>query len=141
MNLVLLVAGSVVGALSESLVPLIAGRGLQGLAAGVIPLGISAMRDVLPAEKLAGSVALMSASLGVGGALGLPLAAIIADYTDWYFLFWTAAALGAIVAVLIVVIVPEPKVRTGGKFDFVGAASLSTALITLLAISKGARWG
>ena len=31
---------------------MVAGRVLQGLAAGVIPLGISIMRDELPAEKL-----------------------------------------------------------------------------------------
>lgn len=141
-SMALLVAGSVVGALSDSLMPLIVGRALQGLAAGVIPLGISVMRDVLPSEKLAGSVALMSASLGVGGALGLPVAAILAEYADWHFLFWTAAALGAIATALIVMIVPESQVRTGGSFDFLGAASLSTGLITLLlAISKGSSWG
>src|SRR5690348_4306091 len=68
----MLVAGSVVAALSSSLVPMIAGRALQGLASGVIPLGISIMRDELPSEKVGTAVAQMSASLGVGGALGLP---------------------------------------------------------------------
>ena len=33
-------------------VPMVVGRTLQGLAAGVIPLGISIMRDELPAERL-----------------------------------------------------------------------------------------
>ncbi|PVY29925.1 MFS transporter [Williamsia muralis] len=83
-SVVLLIAGSVVAALSSSLVPLIVGRVLQGLAAGTIPLGISIMRDVLPPKKLAGAVAMMSASLGVGGALGLPIAALIAEYADWH---------------------------------------------------------
>nr|WP_296773586.1 MFS transporter [Rhodococcus sp. (in: high G+C Gram-positive bacteria)] len=141
-SLALMVAGSVVGALSESLVPLVVGRALQGLAAGVIPLGISIMRDVLPREKLAGATATMGASLGVGGALGLPVAALIAEYADWHLLFWISAALGVIVAGLIVVTVPESEIRTGGSFDTVGAASLSIALISLLlAISKGSSWG
>ncbi|WP_285188324.1 MFS transporter [Rhodococcus sp. MEB041] len=141
-SLALLVAGSVVGALANSLVPLVVGRALQGLAAGVIPLGISVMRDVLPRHKLPGSIALMSASLGVGGALGLPAAAIIAEYADWHFLFWTAAALGALVAVAVVVVVPESTVRTGGTFDIGGALTLSVALVTLLlGISKGSDWG
>jgi len=87
LSLVLLVAGSVVAALSNSLVPMIAGRALQGLAAGVIPLGISIMRDELPAEKLGSSVAMMSASLGVGGALGLPASALLVENTDWHMLF------------------------------------------------------
>ncbi len=72
-SLVLLVLGSVVCALSNSLVPMVVGRSLQGLASGVIALGISVMRDVLSAERLSSGTALMSASLGIGGALGLPL--------------------------------------------------------------------
>ena len=50
--LVILVIGSVIGAFSYSLVPLVIGRALQGLAAGVVPLGISLMRDELPPERL-----------------------------------------------------------------------------------------
>lgn len=141
-SLALLIVGSVVGALSSSVVPLVIGRVLQGLAAGVIPLGISIMRDVLPPKKLAGAVAMMSASLGVGGALGLPVAALIAEYANWHVLFWVSAALGVVVTALILATVPESTVRTGGKFDFVGAVTLSIALITLLlAISKGNTWG
>jgi EmrB/QacA subfamily drug resistance transporter len=139
---VLLVSGSIVCALSESLVPMVIGRTLQGLAAAVVPLGISIMRDVLPAEKLAGSTALMSASLGVGGALGLPSAAFIADNYSWHVLFWTSAALGVVALALVVTIVPESKVRTGGRFDLIGSLGLSAALVSLLlAISKGADWG
>src|SRR5689334_14148154 len=83
-SIVLLVSGSVVCALADSLVPMIAGRALQGLSAAVVPLGISILRDTVSAEKLAGSTAVMSASLGVGGALGLPTAAFIADNWDWH---------------------------------------------------------
>ncbi|MFE9444725.1 MFS transporter [Streptomyces sp. NPDC006602] len=141
-SIVLLIAGSVVCALSDSVIPMIAGRALQGLAAGVIPLGISIMRDVLPAERLAGSTAMMSASLGVGGALGLPSAAFIADKWDWHLLFWTSAALGAVAFALVLTLVPESKVRAGGRFDLVGSLGLSAGLVTLLlAVSKGGDWG
>ncbi|WP_369260325.1 MFS transporter [Streptomyces sp. R35] len=141
-SIVLLVAGSVVCALSDSLAPMIIGRTLQGLAAAVVPLGISIMRDVLPKERLTSSIALMSASLGVGGALGLPTAAFIADRFDWHILFWTSAALGAVAFALVLTLVPESKVRAGGRFDLIGAIGLSTALVSLLlAVSKGSTWG
>ncbi|MFE2425864.1 MFS transporter [Streptomyces sp. NPDC059373] len=141
-SIVLLVAGSVVCALSDSLVPMIVGRTLQGLAAAVVPLGISIMRDILPKERLTGSIALMGASLGVGGALGLPVAAFVADRFDWHILFWTSAALGAVAFALVLTIVPESKVRAGGRFDLIGALGLSAALVSLLlAISKGSDWG
>ncbi|MEU6916773.1 MFS transporter [Streptomyces olindensis] len=141
-SLVMLVAGSVTAALSDSLAPMIVGRALQGLASGVIPLGISIMRDELPAERLGSATALMSASLGVGGALGLPAAALIADHFDWHALFWASAGLGAVALVLVPAIVPESRVRTGGRFDLVGGIGMAAGLVSLLlAISKGADWG
>ncbi|MGW0579031.1 MFS transporter [Streptomyces sp. NPDC002920] len=141
-SLVMLMAGSVTAALSDALAPMIVGRALQGLASGVIPLGISIMRDELPAERLGSATALMSASLGVGGALGLPAAALIADHFDWHMLFWTSAVLGAVALVLVLLAVPESQVRTGGRFDVVGALGMAGGLISLLlAVSKGADWG
>lgn len=141
-SLLLLVVGSALCGLGDSLTPLIVGRTLQGLAAGVVPLGISIMRDELPAERLGSSMALMSASLGVGGALGLPIAALIAENTDWHVLFWTSAGLGAVAVALVLTLVPESEVRSGGRFDLVGAIGLSAALVCLLlAVSKGADWG
>ncbi|SDQ24893.1 Major Facilitator Superfamily protein [Actinopolyspora saharensis] len=142
LSLALMVLGSITGGLSNSLVPMIVGRALQGLAAGVIPLGISIMRDELPAERLGSAIAMMSASLGVGGALGLPAAAFLAEYTDWHVLFWASAALGACATALVLAVVPESAVRTGGRFDLPGAIGLSTGLVCLLlAISKGGDWG
>jgi MFS family permease len=141
-SLVLMAAGSFLCALSDSLVPMLAGRVLQGLSAGVIPLGISIMRDEMPAERLGSATALMSASLGVGSALGLPLSALVADNFDWHILFWGSGILGAVGTLLVVMLIPESGVRTGGRFDLLGALGLSAALVSLLlAMSKGANWG
>jgi EmrB/QacA subfamily drug resistance transporter len=141
-SLALMILGSVICALSESVTPMVIGRLVQGLALGFIPLGISIMRDVLPPAKLASSIALMSASLGVGGAVGLPLSALVAQSFDWHILFWSAAALGAVALLLVRLVVPESDQRPGGRFDFVGAVGLSIGLVALLlAISKGGTWG
>ncbi|NED85490.1 MFS transporter, partial [Streptomyces sp. SID11233] len=61
-----LIAGSVVCALSSSVLPMIVGRALQGMGMGVVPLGIALLRDVVPAERLSSSIALVSASMGIG---------------------------------------------------------------------------
>ncbi|MFD6801113.1 MFS transporter [Streptomyces cyaneofuscatus] len=146
-SLVPLILGSVVCALSSSVVPMITGRGLQGLGMGVVPLGISLLRDVVPAEKLGPSIAIMSASMGVGGALGLPFAAAIAENTSWRVLFWVVAVLAVAVGALILALVPgdRPADRPAGtssRFDLPGAIGLGAALIALLlAVSKGADWG
>ena len=94
---VLLLAGSLVCALSDSLVPVVAGRGLQGLAMGFIPVGISLMREVVPPAMATTAVAAMSATLGVGGAIGLPLSAWIVQTGDWHTLFWVATGLAVLV--------------------------------------------
>ncbi|WP_250288180.1 MFS transporter [Streptomyces atroolivaceus] len=138
-----LVAGSVVCALSSSVVPMIVGRGLQGMGMGMVPLGIALLRDVVPAEKLSGSIALVSASMGIGGALGLPISAAVAEYTSWRVLFWGSAVLAVMIAVLIWLFVPDvPAGAKGQRFDAPGAIGLAIGLVSLLlAISKGADWG
>ncbi|RVW10468.1 MFS transporter [Prescottella agglutinans] len=141
-SLLLVVLGSVVCAFANSLIPLIVGRALQGASVGVIPLGISILRDELPPRKVAGAMAIVSATLGVGGAVGLPVAAAIAQVADWHVLFWVSAGLGLLCMALAIFMIPESPVRTPGRFDFVGAVGLSAALILfLLPITKGGTWG
>ncbi|MFG3089365.1 MFS transporter [Streptomyces antibioticus] len=141
-GLTLLIAGSVTAALGDTLTPLLVGRALQGLALGVIPLGIGILRDQLPAERRDVAFALMSTSLGAGGALGLAVGALGTDRFDPHALFWTSAALGAVAAVLVLVAVPESAGRTGGRFDLAGALGLAIGSgCLLLGISQGAERG
>ena len=140
---VMLTVGSVIAALTSSLAPLVVGRALQGFGAPVIPLGISVLRAALPAERVGSAMGMVSASLGVGGALGLPLSAVIAEHLNWHALFWCAAALGLLSGVLFATLVPDivPSASLG-RFDVPGALGLSVALLLLLLpISKGAGWG
>lgn len=140
--LLLQAAGAVLAALSDSLIPMIVARVLQGMAAGVIPLGISILRDVLPPKRLGSAVALVSATLGVGGALGLPLSAIVADSLNWHALFWLAAGIALTCFVLFAAIVPASAQRAKGRLDVVGIIGLSIGLVgVLIAISRGSQWG
>ncbi|QIG39205.1 MFS transporter [Microbacterium sp. 4R-513] len=140
--LVIMVIGSVIAALSPGIVGIIVGRTLQGAIVGVVPLGISILRDVLHENRVDSAIALISATLGVGGALGLPISAFITERADWHVLFWVAAGLGVIVFWLVLWIVPVSVLRTAGRFDFVGAAGLTVGLLgLLLAISRGDEWG
>lgn len=138
-----LILGSVLCAVSSSLLPMIIGRAMQGIGAGLIPLGIAIMRDLLPKEKLMGSISMMSASMGIGGALGLPIAAAVADNFSWRTLFWATAVLSVLVLVLMWrVIPPTPVTRAQSRFDFVGGLGLGAGLVLLLlGVSKGGQWG
>jgi len=137
-----LVAGSLIAALSPGIVGVIVGRTLQGAVTGVVPLGISILRDVLRQDRVGSAVALISATMGVGGALGMPISALITEGADWHALFWMSAGLGTLVFVLTLWIVPVSVLRTAGRFDYVGAAGLAIGLVgVLLAISRGNEWG
>ncbi|AQU68922.1 MFS transporter [Streptomyces niveus] len=141
-SLAVMVVGSLVCAFTDDLTVMIAGRALQGFAMGAIPLGIGIMRDELPREKLGSAMALMSSSIGVGGGLALPGAALVAQHADWHTLFFGAAGLGVLSMVLTVLVVPESSVRAGGRFDWFGALGLSAGLVALLLpITKGSAWG
>ena len=140
--LAVMIAGSVIAAVSGGIVGLIIGRALQGAVVGVVPLGISIMRDVLHENRVDSAIALMSATLGVGGALGLPISALVAENADWHWLFWIAGGLGAVVFALVLWVVPVSVLRTAGRFDYLGAVGLAIGLIgILLAVSRGNTWG
>jgi MFS family permease len=139
---VLLIVGSLIAASTSTLLPLIVGRGLQGFGIPIIPLGISVLRSCVPPERVGSAMGLMSASLGVGGALGLPLSAVIAQHFDWRVLFWFATALGVAALVMFVTMVPHVPPRSADRLDPLGALLLAGGLVTLLlGISKGQSWG
>jgi MFS family permease len=138
----LVVLGSAIGAAAPGVGLLIVARVLQGASLGVVPLGISIMRDLLPERRVGSGIALMSSSLGTGGAIGLPLTGLVAQHASWRWLFAGAAVLGVLLFVAVWTVVQESPMRSGGRFDLPGAVGLGAALVCLLlAISKGTEWG
>ncbi|WP_235737841.1 MFS transporter [Nocardioides alcanivorans] len=131
-TLLCLTAGAVVSALADSILTMVIGRGLQGAASGAVALGISILRDELPKERVGPAIALMSSSMGLGGAIGLPIAAVIADATNWHALFWIAGAMSLLCLVAVIWLVPESPVKSPGRFDVVGSIGLAAGLVCLM---------
>jgi EmrB/QacA subfamily drug resistance transporter len=137
-----LVVGSVVCALSSSLLPLLVGRAMQGVAMGFIPVGISLIREIVPPRMAGSSTAAMSATLGVGGAIGLPLSAWIVEKGSWHLLFWVSAAAALVVLALMAAFVPQVHDAEPGRFDVPGVVGLAVGLVAfLVGISKATAWG
>lgn len=137
-----LTVGSLLDAVTSNFALLIVGRALQGVSLAGIPLGISLLSSLLPRERIPAAIALISAMLGVGGSLGLPLAGVIGEHADFHVLFWITAGAGAAVFAGLVTIVPEAPNRTGGRVDITGTVVLSAALVALLLpLAEGSNWG
>ncbi|HEV7845543.1 MAG TPA: MFS transporter [Thermoleophilaceae bacterium] len=141
LTLILFSVGGVVCALAHSIAVLILGRVIQGVAGGVFPLAFGIIRDTFPPDKVASGLGLVSAILGIGAGIGLPLSGVIADGIGVSWLFWISliALPAALAAHRLVPASPESKRL---RIDWLGAALLSASLgAVLLAVTEANDWG
>lgn len=138
-----LMLGAIVCAIAPTVEVMIVGRALQGFGSGMVPLGIAMLRDLVPKERLSAAIATVSATLGVGGAIGMPISAAVVEFANWRALFFGSAVVTLLVVLAIWKIIPVlPPGAAGQRFDWLGAIGLSIGLVSLiLAISKGSDWG
>lgn len=137
-----LAVGSMVALVWTSFSGLIVARAMQGVSMAVIPIGMSVLKDHLSGPRLGRSIALMSATMGIGGALGMPLSGLIFQLSGWQGIFGVTALAGAALAAGVGAVVPRSAPPGRSRFDGPGAALLAVAVTSLLlAISKAADWG
>ncbi len=74
----------------------------------------------------------MSATLGIGGMFGMPMAGVISAHWGLPALFWVTGGFGVVLIVVLPLVVPESAVKSRGRFDFLGATVLTLAMTALL---------
>jgi EmrB/QacA subfamily drug resistance transporter len=141
-TLVILGAGTLLGALSHSLSVLIAARVIQGVAGGIFPLSFGIVRDEFPREQVAGSIGLLSAILGIGSGFGIVAGGLIVEHLHWQWLFWMPLAVIVVATYCTWRFIPESPVRTPGRVNWLAALLMSAGIsAVLLAISEATAWG
>ncbi|RJQ72759.1 MFS transporter [Pseudonocardiaceae bacterium YIM PH 21723] len=86
-------AGSMLCAMSPSMPVLVAGRGIQGLGAGLLTgLGFAVLHSALPPHLWARGSAVISAMFGVGNLVGPALGGLCAQFGSWRWAFVALAA-------------------------------------------------
>jgi MFS family permease len=140
--LIAITIGSAVVAIGGSYPTMLVGRALQGFGQSLIPVAISLLRDLLPKERVGSAVALMSATLGIGAGLGLPLSGFLYEHFGWQSVFWFPAIGAGLFVFVVLLVVDESPLRAPARFDVAGALMLSIILTSvLLVITKSGQWG
>ncbi|HEY4823447.1 MAG TPA: MFS transporter, partial [Solirubrobacteraceae bacterium] len=141
-TLLILAAGTLLAAVSSSLGVIIAARFIQGASGGIFPLAFGIVRDEFPREKVAGSIGLLSAILGVGAGFGIVLSGVIVEHLNYHWLFWIPLFATIVAALATWRFIPESPVRLPGRINWLAAALMTIGISTvLLAISQTTVWG
>ncbi len=142
LTLLVLGAGALLAAVSNSLVLLIAARVVQGVAGGIFPLAFAIARDEFPRDRVAGSIGLMSSILGIGGGCGMVIGALIAQHLGWHWLFWIPLLVTLLAALAAHRLIPESPIRAPGTINWTAGAIMSLGLcMVLIAIAQTTVWG
>ncbi|HTP19715.1 MAG TPA: MFS transporter [Solirubrobacteraceae bacterium] len=141
-TLLVLAVGTLLAALANSLAVLIVARVIQGVAGGIFPLSFSIARDEFPSDKVAGSIGIISAILGIGSGFGLVVGGLIVEHLSWHWLFWLPLVVTVVAAVCTWRFVPESPVRSPGHVNWLAAALMSVGICcVLIAIAQTTVWG
>ncbi|MDQ7903760.1 MFS transporter [Phytohabitans sp. ZYX-F-186] len=112
-TLVLLVAGSLLAAVADSIGVMIFARVVQGVGGGVLPLSFGIVRDEFPPEKVAASVGAIASLTAIGAGLGVVLTGPIVATLGYRWLFWFPLIVIGLTAVAAWLFVPEPPAGAG----------------------------
>ncbi len=141
--LCVVLAGSLLCAVTDSFALLVVGRVLQGASFALFPVGIAVLREEVDHDRLIGAMGLLSGTMGVGGAIGMVLTgATVSGDTDYRRVFWLVVVFNIVGLALALVVVPKRAAAAHGRIDWAGAVLLSLGLVlALLALSEGGTWG
>src|ERR687893_127418 len=129
----ILTAPSVIAGLASSGAVLIAARALQGVGAALIaPSALSILMNLftIPSERNK-AMGFWGAAAPAGGTAGVFLGGIITAYVDWSWVFLVNVPIGIAVLALTWKLIPE-GIRQKGRVDYLGAISITGALILLV---------
>lgn len=140
--------GFTVGSLLCGLAPngpwLIGFRAAQGLGAVLVnALGAAIITAIFPSHERGRALGIIGSVVSIGVALGPSLGGVLIGLSGWRSIFLVNLPVGIIAVLVVSRFVPEgERGAPGQRFDFVGAALLSLALVSFaLALTLGQGWG
>lgn len=139
--LIVMTLGCVVAALAPNVNVLFIGRVIQGVSGPVVPLCLIMLRVQVPDPKLYGTLMGVLTAIN-GGIAGVDALAggYLAENFGFSSVFWTMGVIGAIAALLMIVLAPESSAGSSDRMDWIGVlplvVSVGAALIALNEMGK-----
>jgi predicted MFS family arabinose efflux permease len=108
LGLLLLIVGSIVAALSESIYGIILGRALQG-AGAVAAVVLALTADLIAEERRTRALAVIGLTIGLTFTAAMVLGPIVDRHYGLSGIFWLTALLGFVALLLLFLWVPDPE--------------------------------
>ena len=143
-GIIIFVGASVLVAISDSSIHLIAARALQGVgAAMILPAALSVINAVFVGKSRAIAFAVWGATIGGMAALGPLVGGWLTTYASWHWAFLINLPIGIIVLIGVLLAVPETRDLLGRKGVDLPGTLLSTfgLLGIVFALIEGQRYG
>ena len=138
-GLVVFMLGSTLSGMATNFWFLVVARAVQGLGMGTLmPLSQTIIGDIIPPRQRGKYQGVMGAVFGVSSIAGPLFGGWVTDNIGWRWLFYLTLPLGIAALAFLLKYMHLPHVHNDGKFDLLGALTLTPGLtIGLLAVSWG----
>lgn len=125
--------GSVVAALADNMLTLIAGRAVQGIGAGgLISLALATIGDIIPPRERGRYQGYFGAVFGTSSVAGPLLGGWFTDGPGWRWIFWINLPIGAVALLVTSFVLRMPRVRREHSIDYFGAALVVASVSSIL---------
>jgi DHA1 family bicyclomycin/chloramphenicol resistance-like MFS transporter len=122
-GLVIFFIASIACALADDLQALVTARAVQGFGGSIgMVIAMSAIRDKFSGIEAARMMGFVVAILGIAPVAAPMVGGLIIEYQPWQVIFYLLAAIAAVVALLVLFMMPETRDQEDKKHSHVGRA-------------------
>lgn len=142
-GMALFLLGTALCGLSNSMVQLIAFRGLQGIGAGaVMPMATTMVSDLYTLKERPRVQGALSSVWAIASVIGPALGGFIVEQLTWHWVFYVNIPFGIASATILVLYFRESVTRSQPQIDYAGAGILVVAIgaLMMMLVQGGSAW-
>jgi len=133
LGFIIFTTGSVLCALSSSIILLILFRGLQAVGAGMLmAMGPAIITLNVPVRERGRSLGIIAISVSIALTIGPVIGGLLTSYFGWQSIFLINIPIGIAAFIWSYKVIPYTKIKESVPFDYAGALLLFLALVCII---------